>query len=467
MGQFSAAVLIRGWLPQIRFDIFQLYKFDEPGFENMVKLSTLRYETEQSGDRARFDQVRQGLTAADESRQGIAVAEAFVWFVNFLQLTRDSKSFDKRDKIYANLGIADLRHPGCITSYIQPDYGISPQSLFLKVMTLILEHSNDLDWISIVGPITAARDMQGPSWVPEFDKRFSYLPFGPLKALDQAAEKPWLTSQSYTCGKFQCGPKYLRCFADYIGKILTIEDMSSGPDPRNLASIIPMFRMALRLPLLVHGRPRFEVFWRTMVADIEIVTENTQSLDHQTFGTSFRAFLVMLVWAIFNGMNTEKELRDITLATLIDLWRQLDPQTKSSDEDHCTSDDAVQWLQILRDREEFGFPQDKEKGDRCTERAPYMYRQAQRFTKLLPNSAGRFLVLLSCGRLGLALAGVQEGDQVWTLQNSSAPFVLRPGTTNGEYSLVGDCFILDMMREKLWDADWASIARRGQRITIV
>jgi hypothetical protein len=69
--------------------------------------------------------------------------------------------------------------------------------------------------------------------------------------------------------------------------------------------------------------------------------------------------------------------------------------------------------------------------------------------------------------LGLALAGWSEGDQVWILQNSSIPFVLRSRTTGGEYSLVGVCFVLHMIRENLWSADWDGIVRNGQKVIIV
>jgi hypothetical protein len=70
------------------------------------------------------------------------------------------------------------------------------------------------------------------------------------------------------------------------------------------------------------------------------------------------------------------------------------------------------------------------------------------------ESSDRKLFRTKLGLIGLALDTVQEGDQVWLLTAGHTPFVLRPTSETAKFTLVGDCFMLDLMHGEMLRDHW-------------
>lgn len=65
------------------------------------------------------------------------------------------------------------------------------------------------------------------------------------------------------------------------------------------------------------------------------------------------------------------------------------------------------------------------------------------------------------GYVGMGPPTTQKGDQVWILRGGWVPFVLRPRSKHGEYTLVGDAYVHGIMNGEAVDKgeqDWRNIS---------
>lgn len=70
---------------------------------------------------------------------------SFGWLFLNLLISRFVACADKRDKVFSMLGIAEKLFGGQFGQHIQPNYELSPEEVFLDVMTKIVAHSPRLD----------------------------------------------------------------------------------------------------------------------------------------------------------------------------------------------------------------------------------------------------------------------------------------------------------------------------------
>ena len=58
------------------------------------------------------------------------------------------------------------------------------------------------------------------------------------------------------------------------------------------------------------------------------------------------------------------------------------------------------------------------------------------------------------GLLGLGLSGLQEGDEVWLLTDAHVPFILRQTSVEGEFTVVGGCFMYGFMNGEMLEEQY-------------
>ncbi|KAH6664533.1 heterokaryon incompatibility protein-domain-containing protein [Halenospora varia] len=97
-------------------------------------------------------------------------------FLDLLQLTRQFDSTDPRDRVYSILGLLTVDNsPRSGASFIEPDYTISVDELYGKVVMKIIHISGNLNVLSGVQNQQYWIDGDNPfvSWVPRWDTAFS------------------------------------------------------------------------------------------------------------------------------------------------------------------------------------------------------------------------------------------------------------------------------------------------------
>ncbi|KAF4631965.1 hypothetical protein G7Y89_g6164 [Cudoniella acicularis] len=96
-----------------------------------------------------------------------------VSFLDLLRLTRQFEVSDERDRIYGILGLTTTDNdPENGSLFIDPDYNIKANEVYLRVANRIVQSSNSLDLLSSVQH-GFGNPLNEPSWVPHWHSIFS------------------------------------------------------------------------------------------------------------------------------------------------------------------------------------------------------------------------------------------------------------------------------------------------------
>lgn len=75
--------------------------------------------------------------------------------------------------------------------------------------------------------------------------------------------------------------------------------------------------------------------------------------------------------------------------------------------------------------------------------------------RLMIETGGRRMIRSAKGYIGLAVPGTQVGDRIVLPQGGRMPFTIR--SHNGQWRLVGDCYVHGVMKGALWDEEQCEI----------
>lgn len=413
-------------------------------------------------------------------------------FSNVLQLFRDLKATDPRDKVYAFLTLAnELGQVGTLV----PDYEKPVTEAFRDAMQFILQSSRSLKDLSMKEDPRRTRIPNLQSWVPDFTTNGkSFRTYTGLS--------PWFAAGSHGKAHIvfrQGGVLEVRGFC--IGTACATHDLSvpgnlvAGNDQESILNIIkglpeysdiwiPPLTPSLRAYLETHElvpnkeiyhqtlieeqgtidrQPRVEVLWRTLLAN---------SLGSEFPPLRKTADLLLGFWKkalhmrmIAAGLCSDpNSLKGIAYAVANQMkklstnWGVL-----------RSSISSMYWAQMLLEGQQSNnvlneaFPEyiaevipeldsawaERRASAEGQDMARQIWNATQweltadenEFQKQLGDiSFGRRLFATSKDQLGLGPESMREGDEVWALVGADAPFVLRR-KEDGRYNLVGEAYV--------------------------
>jgi hypothetical protein len=342
------------------------------------------------------------------------IDRSFGWLFLNLLTTRFVDCADKRDKVFSMLGIAEKLFGGQFDQHIQPNYELSPEEVFLDVMTKIVAHSPRLDVLSAAGvPAADISSLDIPSWVPDWSIGRLQSPLAFIHHFDvsfcrKSSQFPRsIVGSEFNCLGAKCGTVDEVCaqsLANLIenSAIIAVLQFCSLLQPRGYAS-------------------RFELMWRAFISD----TMGTECPAPAALGISAQAALAMLV--AFNLCEEGDSENTHTFERLETILIRLNEGSESID----------QMLQLEHVKRYYQFMQIEEQaplieGDVVA--SPYIGAWKIR-------TPGRRLYTTTQGILCTGPETVQAGDQVWLLRDCRLPYILRPTPSPSKHLLVGECYV--------------------------
>jgi hypothetical protein len=306
---------------------------------------------------------------------------------------------DPRDKLYALLSLANTI-PG--DPPISPDYTKNPGVVYQELTLHIINSTHSLR--ILVG--SCAHHMASPSWVTNWSKppdRGSYYSNGwSWKGYDCYAA----TKTSIANAKLQ-GPSFLRLEGSFVDSITLLGDLFRQHSD---SSWRPVYRNALQMrdfqrapnEEYTMGGNWEDAYWRTLCGDI--ISPNLSDLtEPRRIQAQDRA--AYQLWKKFLGGESADMVED----------NPCPPQIEA-----------------------FG-------------------------TSFQQATTNRKLFLTKEGYLGLGPREMQVGDQVYLINGSNVPFVLRPRSDTERrehfdlpykfFDLVGNCYVHGIMDGELYEND--------------
>lgn len=350
------------------------------------------------------------------------------------KLSRNSLCGNLRDKVYALVSLANrdiYRTPNTVQDrrVLEPDYKKSVCEVYCEAAWFTLLTHASLDVLSIAGYISLNSEHDLPSWVPDLSQSPRFVSFN--EYLKKSPGIGWLASGASRWEipppAMRYGP-HLRVQVSFVGKIRNIEHKESEhhrdyPFKLNFKQILE-FSKLFPPTYLSHpdGQSRFEVIWRTIIADV-VDGISPASPEHavefeKSYMQAFRQVFDDL--AVGNVDNTDFV---VTMAAMKDMGR-LDDLSASIRQMDITTDETTK----------FG----------------------QRVFDTMDN---RRLFMADTGHVGCGDARLSVGDFIVVIAGSSVPFVLRYGS-GGRYILIGEAYVHGIMfgeHAMKPDADWESI----------
>jgi hypothetical protein len=339
-------------------------------------------------------------------------------FLQLLRLSSRFKTTDPRDAIFALLGLQTKDHHPKDDPFVVVDYDLNLEDLCMKVAEKFLSQADPLKFLANAEIVTGStsrsnRRLLGrtdrrtvPSWIPRWGEDSGSL-LGPWSIGDTFTPSIGLAFERCLCKN----PSHLAVRGIKVSTVLF-----SGS---NVAS--EWLEGASVMLLLKSGAfgqftaKTLETFTRTLTAGTnEYGSRETQDL---ALVRHFAAFLKGLPW--WSGSrNTHNSL-------------QLSPPLEKTDLDFPELD------KLAREG-------DPEKFRRAADRV----------------SLDRQLFVTTNGHLGLGPWQMLPGDIVCVLGGADMPFVIRR-TDNDCFTLVGECYVDDIMNGEAVDAARLGKGHRG------
>jgi hypothetical protein len=341
--------------------------------------------------------------------------------------------------VFAVLGIVEKYFPNPpITTMIKPGYEISTEELFTSVTKLILEKSATLHYIADTRKESSVSDLDIPSWAVNYLSPDMALAIGNVGSFNASRRKD---SKRFSPSFFIQDSK-LHCSGALFDTVEEIQPTNLQRAFLQPSAMLQLYQFYVSLPRLIQGVRRLEVFWRTFTTNLLFGSDDTDSEDSETKYTaidpSFESEAVaQMTMELVVLLQNSSGHQVAELAGVI-----LELSSPASPEEQELITESVQIL--IGDKH--GNKEDEEEKQMSLYKASAKYRQ-----RVAQVGDRRKLFRTSKGFLGLGLETVQNGDQVWLLQDSDAPFILRGTEDSSCFEVVGDCYIHSFMHGEMLD----------------
>ncbi|KAI1751997.1 heterokaryon incompatibility protein-domain-containing protein, partial [Xylaria castorea] len=395
-------------------------------------------------------------------------------------LFRDAQAMDPRDKIYAFMSISREFMGDQLTSEIptlSPNYRLSPREVFIESATFMLLSSPALELLSLVQDAEKANIQDLPSWVPDFSVRNLPLPldFGfpsPFTAADGLGPVYRVFPSADVLEVRGICIKTLASVYTFESTILLskLADILSQVPPLSAISR-PRMNEGLRQFILeseryderdnrtfllqaadsnctIEHQTRFEVLWRTMLAD----SSRGRHPLPADFGMAMRAAFREIV------KDLQLEVRDVVVKRQPDAAEHLDNLAREytafqkllsqAPEDASLSlpPEFKHFMNAFQSSKNISPSIAKQEHDRMLKRSTEIVDDSllQDVRRNGFDLGMRSLFRTSVGQLGRGAKATKAGDEAWVLAGGNVPFTLRK-VSEGRYKLIGECYIHGVM----------------------
>jgi hypothetical protein len=314
------------------------------------------------------------------------------WTCSFSKLLQRTTQFavsDDRDRVYGLMGIpsSDAQNDDVEATFLQPDYNLSSEEVYIAVATKLICQLGDLSLLSIIEHHGSTRD-EMPSWVPDCRDSARY-PLTPIYAddLNRAGMQQAADVRS-------------------VQVINPLKSLRNQPDVpaivvKGIAISVVEWRSRPINPGLsaIH---RYESYW-AILSELEGCVSVEDSPKR-------------LAWTLCAGRN----------------W--LGERICTEEESDCLST-----VQKLRNAEKLGrvaFQRHLLDSGRKSDR--------QFLDRALHSCSGRSFFRTANRLLGLGPGVAEEGDVLCIFFGGPMPYLLRPAGA-GKYRFVGECYVYDLM----------------------
>jgi hypothetical protein len=390
-----------------------------------------------------------GKAGSNEAQRKAELEEkAFGGLWMIISMVRIASCFDPRDSIYSTLGIASRQFEGSpISSYIKPDYTVSPRTLFAHVTELILKHGpKQLDLLGGIGERSGIEELRNlPSWIPDYTRSLIAHGFTSLSVQFDAALLKKHTRVLEISGNTLtlCGAKFCNVEQVYQNEL----------DSQNPSRIESFLTFCLTVEKKAHGIRLIELIWRTMIANNNR-NENAQPAPpalEKSFTIWLATLLGRCLWEFVQG-GADVEAAIQSMARILEKLDFVKQHGVVTEEDVRKQFTAFMKMESLKGEEWVAV----------AEEAAAYRQEAFSFLYLLQIAiSGRTLFRTQLGHLGMGLLGMREGDEVWLLYGGRTPFILRPAGDAEGYTIVGECYIHGFMHGEMLDKRWGLQKRVG------
>lgn len=319
---------------------------------------------------------------------------------------RDFRASDPRDKLFAMLGLAhDIdTSSGSLPPYLQPDYTMPKEIVYMRFAKGVIETSRTLDILSAVDTFTGrANEMCSSSWMPHLD-----VPIATIRGLGfpRKYNAAYGTEQEYDqttdANDFDilslCGI-VVDAVGDEISTLLTLSPQLYLQIDSHANAVAELWvRLCARMLSTNHLEKfqKLQAFINTLTAAGFAVP---------------RSFPEYPLGQVEPPQNVPSIIVDFAAYwARFDLFFKLfDPETQEKLAKHAEFGDADQFAVLA--------------GKACHERRFFFTEQS---------------------RMGLCPRDTQPGDKIAVLYGGSVPYVVRENS-DGTCMLVGECYVDGLM----------------------
>ena len=370
----------------------------------------------------------------------------FAFLGHILYIHRATDATDARDKIYSALGLVLPFLPARMENPIIPTYYGTVPELYTQVTILLLQQLPFLTILSLVED-KSCRTIGGlPSWVPDYNFRFSSRVLVDL----ESNEYTRLLINLYNATSSKTIPEiYPRidgnvlsvlgaCFDTVAGQCVSIEGAL------RLISLRPIFELCLNLDdiYLPTNQVREEVLWRTWIADVWKTCPASPDL-----AKGFHDYICHGIGAEI-ARSELKEDTSLAQPTLEALGRL----RGSSGSQHIlpNMEEVREAAFEIKTEAEIKLFPEIHPGKVTNDYRRRAIGDMRTFDHAQGDKAlNRTLYCTSRGLLGLGPLSMQANDEIWILQNGQVPFILRKEGQGGNYSFIGEAYLHGFMRGEM------------------
>lgn len=350
------------------------------------------------------------------------------------KLSRNTLCGNLRDKVYAFASLANrdiYRTPNTVQDrrVLEPDYKKSVCEVYCEAAWFTLLTHASLDMLSMTGHISLNSEHDLPSWVPDLSQSPRFGSFN--EHLNKSPGIGWLASGEARWEIPPPGMRYgphLRVQVSFVGKIRNTEHKESEnhsdyPFKLNFKQLLELSKL-LPPTYLSHpdGQSRFEVIWRTIIAD---VTDGISPASPE-YAIEFEKLYLQDFRQVFDDLavgNADNTDFVGTMTAMKDMGRLHDIE------------DSIRQMDVTTDETtKFG----------------------QRIFDTMDN---RRLFLADTGHVGCGDARLSVDDFIVVIAGSNIPFLLRAGS-DGTYNVIGEAYVHGIMfgeHAMKPDVKWQSI----------
>ncbi|KAF2867426.1 heterokaryon incompatibility protein-domain-containing protein [Massariosphaeria phaeospora] len=379
------------------------------------------------------------------------------FFLYCIRLLRVADSTDPRDRVYAALGYLNRSLPPGSPPLVQPDYKSPVQDVFTRTAGMFLDNLPDLSVLSEVED-PSLRKLKGlPSWVPDFTVNVESIGANRFNATKVNGKKLLGAKRVRVEGR----KLFLRGVP--LGRVSAVSEPASAISMEGtteqvvLNATVQSIRHWFALLDTMHPQrvkrvykkaSLLEVLWRTLITGHDgrkyfgSYAQGSNQMFHDfLLGWMFRARVSALQTPTPGQYHIDLRPEHATgpcwpSAAEINGFVGAEMAASANMQGIALAGDTRQLLATF----------------------VAVTQNLMCFSNALGiHTTDRKLFAMEEGFLGHGPLSAQRGDQVWLVDGSRMPMVLRPAEERGCFALVGEAYVHGCMKGEMWGGTWKSV----------